>query len=278
MVRFIPLILIAFFPFLPSCKLADIRPKVLENSGFNPDLKSKALTLISNPIEGKLKSGDWKSLKQVQFTIKDVWHSNTVRFFTPIKEPEQRMKVFIDFEKNSMEVEMLNGKDKGLYLGIAKSDAYQISPDTGKVFTGDDEVRVYLESLRLYLTLIWNAKNFEILQYAGDAQILGKKYESIYLTSVQVDATPDTDQYVLYLDNESGAVEWIEFTYREIFSWYKGVLKFGYYEDWDGKLFPRRITILDKFNDSDFVHEIRIERIEIPKKPLSDVQQIREQN
>jgi hypothetical protein len=261
-----------------SCKLADLRPAVLANTGLNPDLNKKALTLILNPSEQNLRPGDWKNYKQLQFTLKDVWHSKTVRFFTPIKETEQRMKVFLDFEKNAMEIEMLNGINKGLYLGIAKKDAYQISPDTGKVFTGDDEVRVYLESLRLYLMLVWKPKDFEIVQYAGDAKILGKEYETVYLTSIQVEATPDTDQYLAYYEKQSGALEWIEFTYRELFSWYKGILKFGYYEDWEGKLFPRRITILDKFNDEDFIHEIRIERIEIPKKPLSEEQLIQEQN
>jgi hypothetical protein len=261
-----------------SCKLADLRPPVLSNSGINPDLQKKALTLILNPTEAVMKPGDWKNYKQIQFTLKDIWHSKTVRFFTPIKETEQRMKVFLDLEKNSMEIEMLNGVNKGLYLGIVKKDAYQISPDTGKVFTGDDEVRIYLESLRLYLMLVWKPKDFEIIQYSGETKILDKEYNTVYLTSVQVDATPDTDQYLAYYEKQSGALEWIEFTYRELFSWYRGVLKFGFYEEWDGKFYPRRITILDKFNAEDFVHEIRIERIEIPKKPLTEEQEIREQN
>ncbi len=261
-----------------SCKLADLRPTVLSNTGINPELKKKALAIISNPSDNNLKPGDWKNYKQIQFTLKDIWHSKTVRFFTPIKESEQRMKVFLDFEKDSMEIEMLNGVNKGLHLGIVKKDAYQISPDTGKVFTGDDEVRVYLESLRLYLMLVWKAKDFEIIQYSGQINLLGKEYESVYMTSIQVEANPDTDQYVAYFEKDSGALEWMEFTYRELFSWYRGVLKFGFYEEWDGKYFPRRITILDKFNAEDFVHEIRIERIEIPKKPLSEEQQIIEQN
>lgn len=261
-----------------SCKLADLRPPLLANTGVNPDLQKKALSLIQNPSEQVMKPGDWKNYKQIQFTLKDVWHSKAVRFFTPIKETEQRMKVFLDFEKNVMEIEMLNGVNKGLYLGIVKKDAYQISTDTGKVFTGDDEVRIYLESLRLYLMLVWKLRDFDIIQYSGEVKFLGKEYETVYLTSVQVDATPDTDQYLAYFEKDSGALEWIEFTYRELFSWYRGILKFGYYEEWEGKYFPRRITILDKFNAEDFVHEIRIERIEIPKKPLSDEQPIQEQN
>ena len=225
-----------------------------------------------------MKPANWKNYKQVQFTIKDVWHSKIVKFFTPIKESDQRMKVFLDLEKDTMEVEMLNGVNQGLYLGLTKNDVYQISADTGKVFTGDDEVRVYIQSLRLYLMMVWKLQDFEILQYAGDSLILGENYDTIYITSVQVSATPDVDQYLAYYEKDTGALEWVEFTYRDIFSWYRGVLKFGYYENWEGKQFPRRITILDKFGDTDFVHEIRIERIELPKKPLSEEQIIQEQN
>ncbi|GBF51199.1 putative lipoprotein [Leptospira ryugenii] len=272
---------LAYFSILTilcSCKLADLRPKELAQTGINPDLKQKGLTIITNPIEPAMKPDDWKRYKQIQFTLKDVWHSKAVRFFTPIKENEQRMKVFLDFEKDSMEIELLNGVNKGIYYGLVKKDVYQISPDTGKVFTGDDEVRVYLESLRLYLLMVWNLKNYEIIQYAGDIQLLGKTYERVYLTNVQVDANPDVDQYLAYFEKETGALEWVEFTYRELFSWYKGTLKFGYYENWEGKQFPRRISILDKFDDPDFVHEIRIERIEVPTKPLTEEKAIQEQN
>ncbi len=275
----IPLsILLILTSIIFSCKLADLRPSLLLNTGINPELNKKAITVISNPSDVNLKPGDWKNYKQIQFTLRDVWHSKVVRFFTPIKESDQRMKVFLDFEKNTMEIELLNGVNKGLILGIAKKDAYQISDETGKVFTGDDEVRVYLESLRLYLMLVWKPKDFEIKQYAGEVNTMGKDYETVYLTSVQVEATPDTDQYLAYYEKDSGALEWMEFTYRDLFSWYRGVLKFGFYENWEGLYFPRRITILDKFNAEDFVHEIRIERIEIPKKPLIEEQLIREQN
>ncbi|MCZ8155248.1 MAG: hypothetical protein O9264_03950 [Leptospira sp.] len=277
------LLIFSFSLFLISllnsnCKLADLRPTVLTNSGNNPDLKKKALQIISNPSETALKPAQWKDYKKIQFTLTDVWHSKLTKFFTPIKDDEQRMNVFIDLEKSTMEVELLNGVNKGLVLGLSKKDVYQISADTGKVFTGDDEVRIYLESLRLYLMLVWKMQEFEILQYAGDSKLHSKDYNIVYATSVQVEATPDTDQYIAYYEKDSGALEWIEFTYREVFIWYRGVLKFGHYEQWDGKMFPRRISILDSFDATDFVHEIRIEKIEKAKKPLAEEQIIQEQN
>ncbi|TGN11068.1 LBF_0142 family lipoprotein [Leptospira ilyithenensis] len=273
-----PIFFLSIIVFAFSCKLADLRPVIIATAGKNPDLQKKAVLLINNPSDIKLVPEDWTKYKQIQFTLKDVWHSKLVKFFTPIKENEQRMKVHIDFEKDTIEVEMLNGQNKGIVYGLVKKDAYQIAPDTGKVFTGDDEVRIYLESLRLYLLLAWKIRDYEILLYSGEAERLGKNYETVYATTVQAEATPDTDQYLAYYERETGAVEWVEFTYRELFSWYRGVIKFGYYEDWNGKLYPRRITILDKFADVDFVHEIRIERIELPKKPLTEEQIIQEQN
>ncbi len=272
---FIPLF---FALLLFSCKLADLRPQILNSAGDNPDLKKKALFLINNPAEQRLTPEDWKNYKQIQFTVKDVWHSKFVKFFTPIKENEQRLKVQIDFEKDTIEAELLNGPEKGLVYGLAKKEPYQIAHDTGKVFTGDDEVRIYLESLRLYLLMVWKIREYEILLYSGEMQKVGKTYDSAYATTGVLEANPDSDQYLAYYDKESGALEWVEFTYRELFSWYKGVLKFGYYEDWNGKLFPKRISILASFEDQDFVHEIRIERIEVPKKPLTEEQIIQEQN
>lgn len=269
------LIICLFFVFI-SCSLADLRPPTLQNEGLNLNLKKKGLSVITSPPVKELTPGNWKEYKQIQFVIKDVWHSKFVRFFTPIRESEQRLRVYLDFEKDAMEVEFLGGEKKGFILGLVKKDTYQIAADTGKVFTGDDEVRVYLESLRLYLTLPWRLTEYPIIQYAGPVQKLGQEFEVVYFTSVQANATPDTDQYVGYFEKTSGALEWMEFTYRELFSFYKGVLKFGYYESWNEKQYPRRITILDRFEDSDFVHEIRIEKIEIPKQPMEEEDKVLE--
>lgn len=274
------LLFCGFLIFLFSCKLADLRPQVLTNTGYNADLKKKGLQFIDNPNYTELTPDEWKNYKSVQFIIKDVWRSKFVRFFTPVKDDEPRIRVFLDFEKDSMEIEFLNGVKKGNIYGLVKKDTYQVAPDTGKVFIADDEVRVYLESLRLYLTLPWRLKEYPILMYAGGTKVNSSEYETIYLTSVQPEATPDTDQYLVYLEKTSGALEWIQFTYRELFSFYQGVLKYGFYEPWNGKQYPRRITILDKFDDPDFVHEIRIERMEIPKanQTLTEEDKVLEEN
>ncbi|TGL07903.1 LBF_0142 family lipoprotein [Leptospira bouyouniensis] len=261
---------------LLSCGTADLRPPHLSYEKVDQDLKKKGLAVVTNPPIKELTPGDWKEYKQVQFIIKDVWHSNFVRFFTPIKEPELRMRVHLDFEADAMQVEFLGGEKKGLIYGLEKKSTYQISADTGKAYSDDTEVRIYLESLRLYLTLPWKLKNFPIIQYSGQKQKLDQLYEVVYFTSVQMNATADTDQYLGYFEQKSGALEWLEFTYRELFTFYQGVLKYGFYEPWNGKQYPRRITILDRFEDPDFVHEIRIEKIEIPVKPMEEVDKVLE--
>lgn len=259
-----------------SCGTADLRPPHLSYDKVDVDLKKKGLAVVTNPPIKELTPGDWKQYKQVQFIIKDVWHSNFVRFFTPIKEPELRMRVYLDFEADAMQVEFLGGEKKGLIYGLEKKSTYQIAADTGKVYSDDTEVRIYLESLRLYLTLPWRLKDYSIIQYAGTKEKLNQSYEVVYFTSVQMNANPDTDQYVGYFEKKSGALEWMEFTYRELFSFYQGVLKYGFYEPWNNQQYPRRISILDKFEDGDFVHEIRIEKIEIPVKPMEEVDKVLE--
>ncbi|TGM55638.1 hypothetical protein EHQ91_12080 [Leptospira biflexa] len=262
--------------FLFSCGTADLRPPHLSYDKIDPELKKKGITVVTNPPIKELSPGDWKEYKQVQFILKDVWHNHFVRFFTPIKEQEIRMRVYLDFQADAMQVELLGGEKKGFIYGLEKKVTYQISPETGKAYSDDTEVRIYLESLRSYLTLPWRLKNYPIIQYAGQKQKLEQNYEVVYFTSVQMNATPDTDQYVGYFEQKSGALEWLEFTYRELFSFYQGVLKFGFYEPWNGKQYPRRITILDRFEDPDFVHELRIETIQIPVKPMEEVDKVLE--
>jgi|GEM_PF-1084619 len=278
MFRFkIPFVISILF-LISTCQLADIRPLSLTNSEGNPQIKIRAAQIWVNPPNLKFVRGDWGKTPVVQFVLTDVWNSSFVRFFTPVPIPEQRLKVTIDRSKSQFIAEFLNGPKSGLILGLDKREPFQIAPDTGKVYTGDDEVRVYLESLQFYLQIVWELNKYPIFQYAGESQKLGMEYQMLYATKGKPEAHPENDQILAYLESRTGALEYVEFTYREVFKSYKGLLKLGTYEDWNGKLFPRKISILDNWDSTQFVHEIRIDRIEIPMVSKELDPQIQEQN
>jgi hypothetical protein len=68
-----------------------------------------------------------------------------VRFFTPIPEPVQAMKVNNLFsEVKIWKLLLLMVRIEEKFLGIENGESYSIDKDLGKVFNKDNEVKLYL--------------------------------------------------------------------------------------------------------------------------------------
>jgi hypothetical protein len=60
------------------------------------------------------------------------------------------------------------------------------------------------------------------------------------------------------VQNDSGRIEFIVFTYREVFESYKGILHYEDYTLLNGRLFPMRISVKSEFSDESYIHQLQI--------------------
>ncbi len=241
------------FQFLVNCTLSDIRPKSIQNKQLQTSETNSSLEMISKTLDVGLQSKSWTKLKKLQFVLVDDWKSSFVRNFTILKNNTTKMKVEI-FSNGEMILEILEGSQKGEVYGIHSGFCYK-----GVKMTKDNSssLKTYIESLRLYLLM---AIHLEKYPYILTASSEDPSYSIVFASNSEEALSSKSDQYLYYLDSKTGLVSYVQFTYREVFSFYKGFLKLDQYQSYGNKKFPNRIQIQDEMNSTEYVHSIQIEK------------------
>ncbi|WCL49334.1 LBF_0142 family lipoprotein [Leptospira sp. GIMC2001] len=255
--------LFLFITFLQiSCAIADLRTDLLINGDVPADIQKKARDLLSDPIDPSLSPLKWSKVEALEFYMVDYWNSSLVRFFTPVPEPVQAMKVRLSLNNTNMDITFTDGSQRGKIYGLENGEPFVIEDASGKVFIKDSEVKVYLESLRLYLLLPTMLHKYESLAYLGEIGLGDHFYHEIFATNGSFEISENHDQYISYTRKDTGAIEFIQFTYRDVFDSYRGVIHYENYTLVDGKSIPMKIAITNSLLDEDFVHQFQIGSIQ----------------
>ncbi|MCC5813415.1 MAG: hypothetical protein JJT78_01545 [Leptospira sp.] len=247
-----------FIIFSFGCSFADLRNETLKQEPIPEDLTDKASSILVSPIDPGLDPLKWRDVRGMELFLIDYWNSGFVRMFTPVPERVQAMKVKLSFFSNTASIRFTDGKGRGKVIGIDNGEPYIIDPKLGKVMNSDNEIRIYVESLRLYILLPFIVNAFNNIAYMDEMEYSGSRYDEIFATNGDWKPSEDFDQYRLYVRKDTGAIEFIRFTYRDVFNSYKGLLHYEEYTNLSGKLFPMKIAIKDDFSDSSFVHQLQI--------------------
>ena len=245
-----------------GCSTADLSTDNLREQDAQPDLREKAITIFERSLNHRGGYNTYKSFESVRLRGADVWHSSFVRFFTPVTEQEQEFEVIFATAGGTIKYIFLNGKRKGQYIGLENGKTYRATKEK-REFTDSSKIRVYLEPLTDYFQ--WPYKLFEspVLLYVGEENIENESYHLIFASSGGVTASPEHDQYVIYINKKTYHVDYIDFTLRSLFESYKGTLHYGDFRTVQGLVVPFFIGASDEVENKDFVHEFLFSEIQL---------------
>lgn len=246
---------------LISCSLADLRTGVLQEESVSSEYQKQARDILTEPLDPLLHPDLWKNAKAMEVHMIDYWESSLVRSFTPIPEKVQAMKVRFLLDENTIHIQLLDGKKRDYEFGLEKGKVFQTLPETGKVFREDSSIRIYAESLKLYLILPFQLHNYSNVAYIGDMGLGEREYKEIFATQGDWKPSSDYDQYRVYIRKDNGQIEFIKFTYRDVLDSYIGVLHYEEYTKLQDKLFPMKIAVKEDFGGDGFVHQLQIGKV-----------------
>jgi hypothetical protein len=252
--------------------MADLRNGKFENGEIPSSLIDKGNSMLNEPFDPALSPEKWKKVDTLEIFLIDYWNSSFVRFFTPVPEPVQAMKATISLNSTNIKVEFTDGKSRGKILGIENGEGYIIDKELGKVYSKESDLKLYLESLRLYILLPFIAHKFEKIYFMGEMGIGERNYSEIFATNGSWTPSKEFDQYKFLIRNDSGSIEFVQFTYREVFDSYKGVLHYEDYTNLNGRLVPLKISIKDGLVDESFIHQLQIGTIKFFDSNLIPIQ------
>lgn len=172
--------------------------------------------------------------------------------------PEQRFRSELLLGTFTSRVELLDGTAAGEIRGIQSWAPYRRSPGAERVTFLEEpatEITFYLPTLQYFTELPFRALSAEIVLNAGEAEHRGRSYERVFVTWGAAEPHIEDDQYLLWIDKETGLVEMVRYTVREFLPMTKGLthalmkalgagtIHFDDYREIDGVMLPFAQTV-----------------------------------
>lgn len=251
---------------LQGC-MADIRTPLIEREGIT----------ASNTARGKmLLEKAWKKqgLDQLQqhrtysFQGKDVWKGLMGKLGKPWPEAKVDLQFRYVIGTFDSQVSFLSGSRTGERAGLQSWRYYEVDPEGTLTFTDYNErIGFGLSAYQYFFELPDRLLRAPIISYAGEREFRGQWYDQVFVSWEQPEPHREHDQYVLWINRETGLLEFALYTLRETYlkmpgaSAFYGSIQFADWQDIDGILIPhRQIVYLNrpKKKPEQHLHQLEI--------------------
>jgi hypothetical protein len=239
--------------FLAAC-LADLKPEHLESAE-----QGRALMEEAALAHGGLTV--WSEKQTTELVFRDVWRGVS-RWLNPWPSDDIRVRIVQRSRTFDSVATFLNPEDQGLVWGIEGGEAWYAGPDGVRHETDDSNIRFMLPTVHYFVEMPFRFLEAEIIRYAGPQTLDGVDYEVVYLTWRTVEANREFDQYLVYLDPQTGRLAKVAYTVREVMGAAQALAHFDELHEVDGIWVPHRMRIGQPGDGpEDWFHEMSIEEL-----------------
>lgn len=231
------LLLVAVDRLLP----ADVRPAGM--SSQTPEQESRARARLS-ALRAAHGAKAWDAYRTMELVFSDEWTFAVTRVvLSPWDQPRQKLRGRMVRRTWTTELERLDGEHAGERWGLQSWQTWKAPAGQPPRFDESWWVATTVAGLRYFLELPLPQDTATHVQDAGAAEWEGKTYERLYVTWNQPGPQRDFDQYVLWIDPDSGLVGRVDFTIRAVSGLAVARARFEGQRDFDGVKLAARIVI-----------------------------------
>ena len=220
---------------------ADIRPDNLPEQ-TSEELSSARARLES--LRAAHGSDAWEQYSVMDVHFRDEWPFWLTRaVLSPWDVSDQALRARMLRRSWTTEVTLLNGDAPGERWGLQSWKTWRSPPDGTPRFDESWVIGTMVPGLRYFLELPLTQDTATFVQNAGTAMLDERPHERLYVTWNQSAPQRDFDQYVLWLDPDTGLVARVDFTIRALSGLAVATATFRDYRDYGGVKFPGEIVI-----------------------------------
>lgn len=243
------LIILSLVSTMQGCATVDIRSEQLQLSGLDKSRQERAQALIA-----QVKQDQFDRYNRLMIEARDVWKTTFIRWLTPIPQSDQLLQLDFELKMDKAEMRYLNGKQKSQVLGIFEGQTYVLRGNE-KIPKKNRKIELYLAPVRDYFIWPFTLMNSNILVYDGEDELNSRKYHKIFATNGTFEPQSNNDQFILWINQETMNIDYIEFTLRDLMKSYRGAV---YYQDFrivNDMFVAHRLQLLDSINQEQYSHE-----------------------
>jgi hypothetical protein len=183
----------------------------------------------------------WEAKSTTELVLRDTWRG-LPRLFNPW--PSDEVRVHLAQRAHTFDsVATFLDADQGLVWGIEGGQAWRQRDGGAREAVDDADITFMLPTAQYFVEMPFRLLEAELFRDAGPEEIDGVVYDRVFLTWRSLEPNADFDQYVVYLDRDTGRIAKVAYTVREVFSQAAGFAHFDDLRQIDGIWIPHRMTI-----------------------------------
>lgn len=247
-----------------ACATADLRPDAMARKGRPEDAaiqRGRALLEAAAKTHG-LEA--WRGKPLTQLVLRDYWpHWLTRTAAMPWDESGAKVQLTIQTGTDTSRLDFLSGKRRGEAWGVQQWATYTVGKKTRPRFEKHEDAWFWLPTIEYFFELPWRIREATEVASLGPRTRGGKTYDRVFATWGGFARSDTIDQYIVWIERETGRVGLVEFTARDVYGWVVGVAVYTGYSAQDGVLVPKTITIYEGL-DADVLHRMELESVTFP--------------
>ena len=248
-----------------SC-LHDVRPRILKREGITAANTIKGKQILDQVW--KKQGGDKLAQHQVySFRGFDTWQGPLAkigRFW-----PDLATTLDFRFQVDTLDGQLtfVDGERQGTIIGLHNANYYEIKNGETEFLDryAKSNVRAAfgLFGVQYFSELLGRLRQAPIISYAGKQAFNDKQYDLVFCTWGKPEPHIGNDQYLLWINQETGLLDYVEYSVREPhvkppgYKMIGGALEYADYREIDGVLIPHDqivYSIKKKANQNKFLH------------------------
>ena len=239
MQKIILFVLIPFF--LTGCKLSDLRTPEMQTAmnGENAEQKGKQLLEEAYQTHG---GPAWDALSTYRAVFKEEFYKlKMVSAF-----PKGKATVYLDYKASNYDgrLTFADTKKKGEEWGLADWESWSRKPEQGVKWKHSKKIKFWLPTYQYFIQFPMKIREATFIRYAGESNIQGKKYLTVFASWNSDEPQKDMDQYLIHLDPTTKRVEIIEYTIRGAGGWLRGACIYDTYLEVGNIIVPGVMKVL----------------------------------
>lgn len=222
-VVFISLLVLFLIVFKTTFFLSDIRPESMKGDYV---LKNNGRSFLEYSQKNH-KIDSWKERDSIRYLVKHQFNGGRVTFLV-----SPTGKSLIDYEF----VSYPNGSHTSYYNSIISGLEFYIGKDNNGIFQVSDGKREYGGFSKEFFYLAvqhliefpFQMESANIVEHIGQQSWNGSKYELIFATWNNFEPNNEIDQYIIWINKETGLIDRFDATGRQILPFAKATALFFY--------------------------------------------------
>lgn len=251
-----------------ACGLKDIRPDptLAPTAAAQQDGHARLKALAE--AHGGLAT--LRAARVAEVDMQDVWAGGLMQAFMPWPENGTMLRLTAELGTDTSRLTYLDGAQKGHIMGIQDwvtytraADAGQETAGDGLVLRDDDTTKFWLPTMQYFLTAPFRLHEATVAYTVGETRFDGRIQDIVFASWGTAKPQDSTDQYLVYIDRQTGRLSRLEYTVRDFGGQVAGGMDYLDHTQTGGLWFAHTMRTSEVYGAPMSLHEMRVKAVRL---------------